>query len=465
VSILKSVKNLIAAILFIEALDATMLYVALPKITLSFEERLLEGDWIIISFLLMVAVFMMIGNRLADYFGYKKVFLTSQAVYILSSLACGFSQSLDQLIIYRIIQGIGAGIIIPIGISYWLAQIPAEKWPTRGSKLYLYEMIFALGLGPLYAGFVTEYLNWNMLFFIRIPFSILFFLISIFLLQDLNKKRGNSFDWKGFIIAALGLYVFLLSITFFSDTTVPLWVSIVLFIASVFLFIWFFKQESEMHHPVIRFSLFKNPQFSLAIFLQSMAMIVFLGAIFILSLFLIGALKFTIVETGFIISSLALGMLAAMLFIKLFYPKYREKPLIIGGLILVAFSMFAFTKVTSDTSKVWIAFLVFLEGLGAWLVRTTNVDVIFSTTSESYLEDASRVYTLTNQIMATLGVALTTTIVRFNLVLNKIPSLSWATPLIAKKAYHSTFIVLGVFPLLGLIGALLFINFKSFKKS
>lgn len=435
-----------------------MLFVVLPKITLSFEERLLQGDWVIIGFLLSASLSMMIGRYLGGLFGRKKVFVFSQCIYIASLVACGFANHLNQLIIFRIVQGFFAGIMIPLGISYWHSAHEGHP-QEKGDRLYLYEMIFALGLGPIYAGYVTQFVGWRWLFFIKAPFSILFLLASLALLPPTNPHKGKPFHWKAFIAGSIGFYLFLLGINLLGDLTVHWGISLFLIVLSGILFMYFFHFERTHAHPIIQFSLFKDLRFSLAIILQSCVMIVFLAAIFILSLFLIGALKFTIIQTGWVLSSLGLGMLAAMAIIKVLSSVVRARFLVGFGVLLVAFSMFSLTKVTIDTNIYRVAGLVFLEGLGAWLVRVMNAKVIFSSTPNPQLEDASKIYTLNNQMMATIGIALTTMILKINLVLKEIPSLSWATPEIAKQAYHSTFVVLSLFPLIGFVISFL-LSFK-----
>jgi EmrB/QacA subfamily drug resistance transporter len=448
----KAIRNLMSTILFLEALDATMLYVILPKITLGFGGLLFQGDWIIIGFLLAVALAMFISPWIGSFFGVKKAFLYAQIGYILSSIACGFSNDLDQLIIFRILQGIFAGTIIPFAVNYWVSEKHVNQKEVLGCRIYFYEMFLALTLGPIYAGYVAEFISWKALFFIKVPVSIICFLISIFILQEQKIKEKKEFHWRGYLIFSLALYILIFSITEVGDLNSSYLISIFGFILAIFMIGMFIKYELTHSNPIMNFHLFKNSHFLLGIILQSITMIVFLGAIFVLSIFMIGALKFDIIYTCWIIASLGVGLWIAVLFKALIKELIPNMVLLIGSFLLLSLSMYLFTKVDRDLPKQYIALIVFLEGFAAGLARNCNTKLLFYQEKEkSSLDDISRIYIFINHVMTTIGVAITVMIVELNLVIHRIPSLSWATPEAAKKAYQLVFYILSSLPLAGIL--------------
>ncbi len=444
-------RNLISVILFMEALDATMLYIALPKITMGFGGELLQGDWIIIGFLLAVALSMFASSWIASFAGVKRTFLLAQIIYIASSFACSFSNNLDQLIVFRILQGVFAGIIIPIGVDYWV-KIKKQYDPYFvGNKLYLYEMFLALIIGPIYAGYVVEFIGWRALFLIKLPISIGCFFASWFLLKKIQVEKRNSFHWRGYLLFSLALYFLIFSITEIGDVTIHYLASIAAFLFAIFLIIGFIRYELVHKNPIMNFHLFKDLNVTLGFALQSIVMMVFMGAVFILSIFLIGALKFTIIETAWIISSLGIGVWSAVFLMKVIEKKVPEMLVIIASLLILAISMYLLIGVTREAPKLKIAFIIFLEGISAGMFRIANANFIFHLPSvKEFLGDISRIFTFINQIMITVGVAITVMIVESNLALHNITTLSWATPELAKAAYNQVFYILAALPLAGI---------------
>jgi len=435
-----------------EALDATMLYVALPKITMSFGGKLFDGDWIIIGFLLAVALSMFVSSWLTSFFGVKRTFLLSQVAYILSSLACGLSGNMDQLIVFRILQGIFAGIVIPIGVDYWISLKRQENPNFVGNKLYLYEMFLALVIGPIYAGYIVDLIGWRALFLIKVPISVICLIASWFLLEKIQAEEKKSFHWRGYLLFSMALYFLIFSITEIGDLSTHYISSVIAFLAAIFSIVGFIRYELVHKNPIVNFHLFKDIKVSLGFALQSIVMMIFLGAIFILSIFLIGVLKFTIVETAWIVASLGIGVWCAVVIMKVIEKVVPEMLVIAVSLLILSTSMYLLTNVNRDTPKFWIAFIIFVEGVAAGMFRVANSNFVFRLPSvKDFLEDISRIFTFINQVMITIGVAVTVMIVELNLDLHHISTLSWATPESAKAAYNLVFYILSAVPIVGLI--------------
>ena len=451
-----------------EALDATMLYIALPKITLGFGGNLLQGDWIIIGFLLAVAISMFASSWITSFLKVKKTFLLAQLAYIASSFACSFSNNLDQLIVFRILQGVFAGIIIPIGVDYWVRIKKQSDTYFVGSKLYLYEMFLALTIGPIYAGYILEFIGWRALFLIKLPISIGCFFASCFLLKEIQTEERKGFHWRGYLLFSLALYFLIFSITEIGDISTHYFSSIIAFLVATFLIIGFIRYELIHKNPIVNLHLFKDFNVALGFTLQSIVMMVFMGAIFILSIFLIGALKFTIIETAWIISSLGIGVWISVFLMKMIEKKIPEMFVIIVSLLTLAISMYLLIGVTRETPKLRVAFIIFLEGIAAGSFRIANANFMFHLPSvKDFLVDIGRIFTFINQTMITVGVAITVMVVELNLALNNITTLSWATPELAKAAYNLVFYVLAVLPIVGifLIGLTkLKLNFTKIEK-
>lgn len=162
---------LYATIWFVDLLDASLLNVALPAISKSLRIDPTNAEWALIGFLLAIVMGMIVSNPASKNFGIRFVFLGAQWIYVLSSMACGFASNFLQLVIFRIFQGVGAGLAIPLGMNLIMCVMPRNKWAKTGSWMNLFSLL-APAFGPILAGYIITYLNWRWLFFIKLPLSI-----------------------------------------------------------------------------------------------------------------------------------------------------------------------------------------------------------------------------------------------------------------------------------------------------
>jgi len=441
---------------FIDLLDSSILNVALPSIAKAFHIEATQAEWTIIGFLLALAVAIPVSGWLGDRYGCKKIFLLSQVVYTLSSLACGLSANLDQLVFFRIIQGFAGGTLIPVGMTMLIRSVPAKKWAGLASKMNMVTLT-APAIGPVLAGYITTTLSWPWLFFIKLPLSLGCLFLSWIWLKESKLHSVGRFDWGGFILSGAGLSLFLYALSrvgeegLSSEITFSL-LGISLVIGGAFIYL-----ESKQLHPMIQLSLFRNTIFSLGNIVQSAANMIFLGATFITGLYLQQGLKFDMVATGWMLAAITVGMFIVQPLVSKFYNRAGPLPFIIPGLILLSFSMFALCFLSPQTSPYLIAFIIFCEGAASSIVQTPNMLAIFGSVAPEQKASASSLYALFKQLSASLGVALSTMLVTIGLSSRHIPQLANAASDQVLPIFQFTFFILGLIPLLALI-CCLFIN-------
>lgn len=438
-----------ALVWFIDLLDASTLNVALPSIADAFHIDATDAEWAIIGFLLSMTLGMTVSGWLGDNFGTRKIFLFSQVLYILSSLGCGFSLDLSQLIIFRVLQGISGGLIIPLGMATLMRTMPHSHWAKTASSMNMVTLV-APALGPLFAGYVTKYLGWRWIFFIKLPLSFVCLILSLFWVKKSFEKEASRFDWLGFLLSgfSLSFLLFVLSEVgrpLFKQTT--LLIFLLLAICSGALFFWV---EKRISHPLIPLKIFKLPLFTYGNLVQSAANTIFLGANFLIALYLQKGLGMTITTTGWIMAAITPGMLVVQPLVGKFYNKSGPLLFIIPGLIILALSMFAFIFVTAHTPVFLIALLIFCEGAASSLVQTSNVMSIFSDLPHKLKTSGSSLYSLFKQVSASFGIALSTMILSVGMQIKGISDTQATSPSLL-SIYHVSFLVLGMIPLLALI--------------
>jgi len=445
---------------FIDLLDATILNVALPEISQFFKIDPTDGEWAIIGFLLAMTIGIVVSHPTATFFGVRRIYLGSQWFYILSSLACGFSNNFSQLVFFRIFQGCAGGISIPIGMSLNMSALPQDKWAKVGAWTNLFSLI-APALGPILAGYVTFGLSWRWLFFIKVPVSIAAVFLAHLWLRKVPRKKEEKFDWLGFCFAGCSLSLLLLVLSEIGKSTFSNSLLIFLFLCSLILFGAFLWQEKRTTSPLVPLRIFNYPLFTWGNLIQAAANMIFLGATFIVALYLQWGLNFSIVKTGWIMAAITLGTLSAIPFTGKFYNRLGPIPFIIPGLFLMAFAMLALIWVTPETSPWIIACLIFFEGFGSASLQSTNFVSIFSEIPQDLKGSGSSLYTLFKQISASLGVALSTMVLSISMVSGGILELTQNT---SPKLFYPSFIFLGSIPLLALLCCFCIDNRRALKK-
>ena len=183
---------------FMAVLDATIVNVGLPKIMSSFGVGLSKIEWVITAYMLAMAVMLPTSGWIADKFGFKKVYFWGLFLFTLGSLLCGLSNDENTLILSRIIQGLGAGIIQPLGMAIITREFPVKQ---RGLALGFWAIAAAasVSFGPLIGGYLVDNFSWQLIFYVNIPVGIMALLFTIVVQREYINKKIKDFDFIGFI--------------------------------------------------------------------------------------------------------------------------------------------------------------------------------------------------------------------------------------------------------------------------
>lgn len=454
------IATLYAITWFIDLLDSTILNVALPKIAVYFHTTAIYAEWTIVGFLLAFTSVIAVSGWLGDHFGPKRIFILGQVLYFLSSLGCGFAWSLPALIGFRILQGVGGGMVTPVGGALLIRNAPKAKWSKYTPRINMISLI-APAIGPVFAGYVTTIFGWRYLFFLKLPIQLVCLIFSFYWIrEEIHEKK--KFDWPGFGLSFAFLVMFLYSLTIFGEQNRSMDLAIVIFAASLILFIIFFFYERKAKNPLIPFSIFRHPLFSVGNIIQSATNIIFLGIFFITAFYFQYALNKSIIATGWILSSVTPGMMLMQPIISKFYNRIGPTPFVTIGLILLTVSLLLLCVVDSSISAWTLALIIFLEGMANSLIQSSNVMAIFSELSKTEMSAGSALYNLFKQTSGAFGVALSTMLLTVNLILMKIPSIQAATANELLKPFKITFFILSAIPFIAL---LVMIKFYPGKKA
>src|SRR5919108_3146981 len=197
---------------FMVALDQTVVNIALPKITTVFGVSVHETQLVVTSYMLALAIIMPATGFLSDTFGTKRLFLITMALFTLGSLLCGLAWNNPSLVVFRIIQGLGGGMMSPLGMTMLFKAVPLrERNMVMG--VYGLPIILAPVLGPTVGGYLVEYVDWRVIFTLNVPIGCLGLFLGWNLLRESERVPGLKFDLPGFLLAAVAFSALLLGLS------------------------------------------------------------------------------------------------------------------------------------------------------------------------------------------------------------------------------------------------------------
>jgi EmrB/QacA subfamily drug resistance transporter len=384
--------------MFMAAIEATIVATALPSIIGDLGGFALLS-WVFSAYLLMQAVTIPIYGKLADLFGRKPVFIFGIVVFMAGSILCGLAQSIQFLILFRLIQGLGAGAVMPIATTVVGDIYSLEERAKIQGYLASVWGISSIA-GPLLGGFLVEYLHWSWVFWVNIPLGVLAIVgILIFLHEEVEKKK-HSIDYLGtglFFVSISSLMLLLIQGgVIWPWTSTPVIVLVILLAISLPLFIW---QEKRAAEPLMPLGIWKNRLIAVSNVASLMTGAILIGVSSFLPTFVQGVMKQPPIVAGFTLATMSIGWpiastLAGRIYLKIGF----RTTAIIGGIFLLIGALF-FVTLQPSYGPVWAGIGSFFIGVGMGLTTTTFVVSI-----QSSVDWKTRgVATATNMFMRILG--------------------------------------------------------------
>ncbi|MFI3255931.1 MAG: DHA2 family efflux MFS transporter permease subunit [Psittacicella sp.] len=350
---------------FMQVLDGTIANVAIPTISGSLGISDDNGTWIVTSFSVANAISIPLTGWLAKRIGEVRLFFLATIAFVIFSMLCGFSTSIDMLILFRILQGFAAGPVIPLSQSLLLNNYPPEK-RSMAMAFWVMTVIIAPVVGPILGGYITTNYYWGWIFNINLVFGVIVILIGWPLLKNRETKiEVKPIDVFGLIFLAVGVGFLQIMLSSGQDdswfqSNLIIAYTIISIIGIVLLLIW----ELTSDHPVIDFSLFKYRNFTLGTILTSIVFLIYYGTVIIFPLVLEEALGYTSLWTGYALAPIGILPVFLSPLIAILIKKVDAR-------LVIVFSFLVFTltfwwravTLTSDSSFLVIILPQFVQGL------------------------------------------------------------------------------------------------------
>lgn len=286
---------------FMVIIDATIVNVALPLLARDLQGNITDLQWVVAGYTLTFACFLLSAGSVGDRIGAKKIFITGLAVFIVTSLGCGLANNFLTLIILRLLQGVGAAMLVPTSLA--LVHASYESQHDRAKAIGMWAGVggISAALGPILGAVLSTWFSWRAIFFINLPIGILGIWLTIKYVPTAmrREKTAKHFDWWGQLLAIISVAALAFSLIEVSSLgwhSGIVWVSLSVFIIGFGLFLWV---EQKTILPMFPLYLFKNKTFSTAIAIGMILNISLYGQLFLLPLYFQQIRGYSVLETGF----------------------------------------------------------------------------------------------------------------------------------------------------------------------
>jgi len=397
---------IVASPLFLQNLDSSAIATALPTIAASLQVPPLHLNLAITSYLLSLAVFLPLSAWLADRFGAKRVFCMAIAFFSLGSALCGMATSLPELVAFRVIQGLGGAMMIPVGRLILLRAV-APSQMVAAMVWFTVPPVLGRMAGPLFGGVIVTLTSWRWIFLVSVPFGILAILLTLAFVEDRHEATVPvPFDTKGFLLLGFGLSALLGAVETAGKAVAPVWVSwLVAGLGALALGLYYLRGRGQ-EHPVIDLRILRYATFRTNV-IGALPLRLAIGASpFLLPLMLQLGFGLAPLTSGLLTVATAVGALATRLVMQRLIHGFGFRRLLVGATLLGGLVYMGYGLFTPATPHLLMFVVLMLGGLVNSLCMVALGTLGFSEIPKPRMSHATALSTMVQQLSVSFGVVL-----------------------------------------------------------
>lgn len=428
---------LVAIALFMEHLNATILNTAVPAIANSLEVTPLSLKAVVSSYILSLAVGIPVSGWMADRFGTRRVFFSAVAIFTFASILCGLAQSVPMLVAARILQGIGAAMMLPVGRIAIVRTFPKSELLAAMNFVIIPALIGPL-LGPTVGGLIVHWLPWQAIFFVNVPIGIIALWLIHRHMPDYRSDNPPPLDVIGFVLFGCGIALLSWVLEIFGEHYLDATLIGILLGLSFALLAAYGLHTRDKRHPLLQLALFKIRTFRVAVAGGFVTRFGLGGMPFLLPLLYQVGLGFPAWQSGLLMMpSAAAAMFMKVISIRLL-KQFGYRPVLIINTLLIGITIMLYATIDSSTAIYWIISISLAQGLFNSLQFSSMNSMAFADVSSRQASMASTIASSVQQLSISFGLAFASIIA--GLFLDDVPQSDRAA---VTDALHNAFIALG----------------------
>ncbi len=454
-------------------LDITVVSVALPTFQVVFGASYATVAWTMTAYTLALAAVIPVTGWAADRFGTKRLYLLSLVLFVSGSALCACAWSIQALICFRVLQGLGGGMLLPLGMTI----MTHAAGPTRvGRVMAVLGVPMLLGpiAGPILGGWLIQSASWHWIFLINLPIGIVAFIYGFKVLPKDAPEPSQSFDVVGMLLLSPGLALFLYGVASIpGEGTVAAAKVLIPGVIGLVLMTVFVFHALRTEQPLIDLHLFRDRQLSVAVITMSLFAVAFFGAMLLLPSYFLQVRGVTTLQAGLLLAPQGIGAMLTMPMAGKLTDKIGPGKLVLAGIVLIAAGMAVFTQVAADSPYPLLLGALFVMGMGMGMTMMPIMSAALASLKHDQVARGSTLMNIVQQSAGSIGTAVMSVILT-NLVLNRPlaagylgglqaqipvdqlpPAVREGGPIALADAFGATFMVALVLILLCLIPAFL----------
>ena len=395
--------------MFIAILNQTLLNVALPKINTEFNISASTGQWLMTGFMLVNGILIPISAFLFNKYSYRKLFIIGLALFTLGSLVCAISFNFPIMMSGRVLQAIGAGILMPLGSNVIVTIFPPEKRGVAMGTMGI-AMILAPAIGPTLSGYIVQNYDWNVMFYGMFFIGIIAIVIGLFWFKLYQSTTNPKADIPGIIYSTIGFGSLLYG---FSEAGNKGWGSteiVTMFIVGTVFIIFFILRELRMKAPMLNLEVLKYPTYTLTTIINMIVMMSLYGGMILLPLYLQNLRGFSALDSGLLLLPGALVMGALGPVAGKLLDTIGIKPLAIFGIGIMTYATWELSKLNMDTTYLHIMWIYIVRSFGMAFVMMPIMTAGMNALPPRLISHGNAFVNTMRQLAGSIGTAILVTV-------------------------------------------------------
>jgi len=386
-------------------LDTTIVNVALDTLGRELHSTISQIQWVVTGYMLALAAVIPLTGWAAQRFGARRMYIISLVLFTAGSMLCGISTSTAELVVFRVLQGVGGGMIMPLGMMM-MAGAAGPKRMGRVMSVVAMPMMLAPILGPAIGGLIIQSTSWRWIFYVNVPIGVIAVIASLRLLPEGKSGSPRPLDYRGLALMAVGLPLLTYGLAEVGSTggftsskvIVPILAGLALIGA-------FALHALRVPNPLLNLRLYKRPTFSTASAATFFLGAALFGGMILLPLYWQNIRGESVVDTGLLTAPQGLGMALMMPLVGRLTDRMGGGPLTLFGVSLTTVATIPFGLIGAHTSIVWLSVAMLVRGMGIGFAMMPAMTAAFAALERSELPDASPQLNVVQRTGGSLGVA------------------------------------------------------------